>query len=167
MAHQATVTEIANLAPDVKQVRLMSPVFAQGAPARIGREAQAHVCRPVSFMQAVRALSDTILGPGRCTSEAFPADLDGRGGAFEVILARSGRRIAIRNGESLLDTLLAAGIAVDHSCKEGARGACVTGVLAGRPDHRDALLTPGARAAGRDICLCVSRTLDPALTLDL
>jgi len=118
-------------------------------------------------MQAIRAMSDTILGPGRCTSEAFGAAIDGRGHAFEVVVARSGRQFAVAAGESLLDALLGAGIAVDHSCREGTCGACVTGVLAGRPDHRDAFLTPDERAAGRDICLCVSRSLDRTLTLDL
>jgi hypothetical protein len=40
-------------------------------------------------------------------------------------------------------------------------------VLAGRPEHRDAVLDAAERAAGTSMMVCVSRSLDPVLELDL
>jgi vanillate O-demethylase ferredoxin subunit len=87
--------------------------------------------------------------------------------AFDLQLARSGQRLQVPVGTSILDVLLAAGIDVAHSCCDGVCGSCETRVLAGRPDHRDAvLLGPDAQAQDR-IMVCVSRCRDALLTLDL
>lgn len=87
--------------------------------------------------------------------------------AFELQLTRSGQRLQVPSGQSILDVLLAAGVDVAHSCRDGVCGSCETRVLAGRPDHRDAvLLGPDAQALDR-IMVCVSRCHDAVLTLDL
>ena len=46
-------------------------------------------------------------------------------------------------------------------------GTCVTPVLAGEPDHRDAVLSAQEKAANCSMCLCVSRAKSAALVLDL
>ena len=46
-------------------------------------------------------------------------------------------------------------------------GTCVTPVLAGEPEHRDAVLSPEVRAANTAMCLCVSRAKTDTVVLDL
>ncbi|WP_103565327.1 2Fe-2S iron-sulfur cluster-binding protein [Actinomadura rubteroloni] len=67
----------------------------------------------------------------------------------------------------MLHILQDAGIDVAYSCEEGICGTCETGILAGRPDHRDSVLTPDEQAGNRTMMICVSRSRTAALTLDL
>jgi hypothetical protein len=53
------------------------------------------------------------------------------------------------------------------SCREGVCGTCLTGVIAGTPDHRDAFLSTKERKAGDKIMICVSRAKSAQLVLDL
>jgi vanillate O-demethylase ferredoxin subunit len=53
------------------------------------------------------------------------------------------------------------------SCREGMCGACETRVLAGRPDHRDLVLSEADRAAGKTMMICCSGALDGEIELDL
>ena len=53
------------------------------------------------------------------------------------------------------------------SCRRGVCGTCETTVLAGRPDHRDALLDDDERDANDCMYVCVSRSRDERLVLDL
>ncbi|WP_258079448.1 2Fe-2S iron-sulfur cluster-binding protein, partial [Xanthomonas arboricola] len=46
-----------------------------------------------------------------------------------------------------------AGIEVPLSCEQGMCGACLTGVLAGTPDHRDSVLSDSEHAQNRQITL--------------
>ncbi|MGH6626529.1 MAG: flavin reductase family protein, partial [Burkholderiaceae bacterium] len=86
---------------------------------------------------------------------------------YTVELRRSGRIITVTPDKSLLDTLLAAGVEVDHSCCEGVCGSCETRVLAGEPDHRDSILSAKERAANKVMMVCVSGCKSDSLTLDL
>lgn len=84
--------------------------------------------------------------------------------AFELVLARSGRRLVVPAGSSALDVLDAAGVSLPNACRDGVCGSCETPVLSGRPLHRDAL-TDSDRT---DIVFpCVSRAHGPELVLDL
>jgi vanillate O-demethylase ferredoxin subunit len=89
------------------------------------------------------------------------------GGAFTLVLARSGRRLSVAAGESVLDALSGAGIAAVSSCRQGICGACEVPVLAGEPDHRDILLSEEERASGKSMLICCSRSRSPELVLDL
>jgi vanillate O-demethylase ferredoxin subunit len=86
---------------------------------------------------------------------------------FEVRLAKSGRTVIVPAGCSILEALTRAGVAVASSCGDGICGSCETRVLAGRPLHRDHVLTDSERARGDRMMVCVSRSLDAELTLDL
>lgn len=86
---------------------------------------------------------------------------------YNVELARSGRNITVTPEKSLLDTLLAAGVKVEHSCCEGVCGTCETAVLAGEPDHRDSVLSAKEQASNKVMMVCVSGCKSASLTLDL
>ncbi|MFF6809926.1 PDR/VanB family oxidoreductase [Streptomyces sp. NPDC012403] len=91
----------------------------------------------------------------------------GTGGAFEVVLARSGRTLTVPPDVSVLDAVRGAGVEVLYSCTEGTCGTCETDVLEGEPDHRDSVLTEEERAAGETMLICVSRCRGRRLVLDL
>lgn len=89
--------------------------------------------------------------------------------AFDVVLPRSGTRLTVEKGETILEALTRAGYHVRQSCKAGNCGSCETPLLSGEADHRDVLLTPSQRAENSRIMVCVSRckVRDTELQLDL
>lgn len=88
-------------------------------------------------------------------------------GAIVVHLAKSGITIQVPPHQTILEQLEAAGINVPNSCGDGICGTCETRVVAGRPLHRDHVLTATERERADRMMVCVSRSLDPELTLDL
>lgn len=86
---------------------------------------------------------------------------------FEIELSRTGAVLRVPAGQSVLEVVERAGVAVLSSCQEGTCGTCETTVLAGTPDHRDSVLTDQERAAGDVMMICVSRSRSPRLVLDL
>jgi ferredoxin-NADP reductase len=87
--------------------------------------------------------------------------------AFEVTLARTGCTLAVTRGTSILEAVRTVLPNVSSSCEEGVCSACETAVLAGIPDHRDAVLTPKEQVANDYMMICVSRSRSPRLVLDL
>jgi tetrachlorobenzoquinone reductase len=88
-------------------------------------------------------------------------------GGFVVELAKTKREVQIEPGETILDALNRAGLRTVSSCREGVCGSCETAVLAGTPDHRDAVLTDAERAEGKTMMICCSGSLSKRLILDL
>lgn len=137
-----------------------------------GLAADEHVycCGPASLMQAVR--DGTVDRPaGTVRFEWFTAPDDSAAeaddGEFTVTLKRDGRTFAVPAGTSILEVLEGHGLAIPFSCREGLCGTCRTTVLAGRPDHRDYVLSDEEREAGTAMMLCVSRAQSDDLVLDL
>jgi ferredoxin-NADP reductase len=87
--------------------------------------------------------------------------------SYTVELKRSGQVLNVRPGQSLLNTLQAAGIYCNTSCEEGICGSCETRVLDGIPDHRDSVLSPAEQATHKMMMVCVSGCKSPHLVLDL
>jgi ferredoxin-NADP reductase len=87
--------------------------------------------------------------------------------SYVAELRSSGRTFTVTPAKSLLQTLLDAGIDVDHSCQEGVCGTCETAVIAGVPDHRDSVLSANEKASGKVIMVCVSGCKSERLVLDL
>jgi len=102
----------------------------------------------------------------RFTAQEIEASDDARD-TYTVELRKSGKFIEVNNGQSLLDTLLAAGIRIESSCCEGICGTCETRVLAGEPDHRDSVLTAKERASNKSMMVCVSGCKSDTLVLDI
>ncbi|MFE2437852.1 PDR/VanB family oxidoreductase [Streptomyces sp. NPDC059409] len=126
-----------------------------------------YCCGPGPLLDAVEARCPA----GRLRVERFrpkeaavdaPAEEE-----FEVVLARSGRTVAVPPGVSVLDAVREAGVEVLYSCTEGTCGTCETEVVEGEPDHRDSVLTEEERAAGETMLVCVSRCRGRRLVLDL
>lgn len=137
-----------------------------------GRPRQTHFycCGPAPMLAAFEQAC-AALGYGNTHVERFspveqPATASAAG-ACTVELRRSGRRIEVPGGMSILDALLANGIRTEHSCREGVCGACETKVLAGDVEHRDSILTKQEQQANRSMMICVSRCKSMSLVLDL
>ncbi|MEI9923177.1 MAG: 2Fe-2S iron-sulfur cluster-binding protein [Bradyrhizobium sp.] len=154
-----------HLGLDGDAVRQLVTSLLELAPAN----AHVYTCGPGPFMQVVREVvasrPDQVLH-----LEYFTADTpvsNAEADSFQVKLARSGAVVQVRGNETIIEALRAAGIEIETSCEQGVCGTCLTAVLAGRPDHRDLMLTEEEQRAGNQMLLCVSRSLDPELVLDL
>ena len=88
-------------------------------------------------------------------------------GGYLLELSRSGKSIAVKEGETMLDALLSAGVNVGFACAEGICGSCEVKVLDGVPDHRDHFLSDEEKAANGSIMVCCSGAKTPKLVLDL
>ena len=95
------------------------------------------------------------------------ADAPALNGGFEVVLSRSGRRIPVPAGKTILDALLDANISVPYACSNGVCGTCLTRVVSGEVDHRDLFLSDEEKAHGQSIMVCCSGSKSPVLELDL
>ncbi|MCO5400219.1 PDR/VanB family oxidoreductase [Ralstonia soli] len=129
-----------------------------------------YMCGPRRFTDVINDVTAGIWPPEAIHVEYFGADVaatSAPGHAFEVKLERSKRTIPVSAECSIADALCAHGISVATSCREGVCGTCLTGLLAGTPDHRDAFLSDKERKAGDRIMICVSRAKSKQLVLDI
>lgn len=130
-------------------------------------DAHLYCCGPASMLQDF-AHATAGRDPARVHVERFEAAAPPPdAGSFTLQLARSGRCVTVGPQQSVLDAVLAAGIAVDHSCLQGICGSCAVRVLDGTPDHRDEVLTDEERAGNASMMICCSRSLSERLVLDL
>lgn len=88
-------------------------------------------------------------------------------GGFSVVLARSGIRIDVPKGRTILAALLEEGIDPPHSCREGICGTCEVAVLQGIPDHRDLVLSRAQQESNRSMLICCSGSRTEEITIDL
>jgi vanillate O-demethylase ferredoxin subunit len=86
---------------------------------------------------------------------------------FVVELARSGREIRVRPGDSILGALRDAGIDAAYSCEEGVCGACEVRLLAGIADHRDFFKSPEDHVRDGTVIICQAGCRSDRLVLDL
>ncbi|MCX5257018.1 PDR/VanB family oxidoreductase [Streptomyces canus] len=130
-----------------------------------------YVCGPGGFMDFVISSARGAGWPAEAIHKERFAPVEDTaahtaGASFRVRLAKSGGEYEVKDGESVLDVLLAGGIDAPYSCRQGICGECIVRVLAGEPDHRDDILTDRERADGM-FTTCSSRALSPILELDL
>ncbi len=164
--------ELAGL-PFATAVRVQVPGRAFSVESAVGRwagDAAMFVCGPAAFMDMVGAEAATLEWPiDALHRESFTAGVidltDSR--PFEVVLGRSGRSFHIPAERQILDVLAEHDVDVPWSCSQGVCGTCITPVLDGEVEHRDAVLSPEVRASNCAMCLCVSRAKGDRLVLDL
>lgn len=145
---------------DVKRVLAQAP-----------RHTHLYVCGPAGFMDHVlqharaQGWDESRLHCERFAAAPVPAQAGDA--PFLVRVASTGLTCEVPPGRTVLEVLLAHGVALPYSCEAGVCGTCLTRVIDGVPDHRDSYLTDDERAANREFTPCCSRALSPLLVLDL
>jgi ferredoxin-NADP reductase len=127
-----------------------------------------YTCGPEPLLGAVEHLC-AAWPPGSLHVERFTPKQSVRQPdvPFEIELKQSGLTLAVPADRSVLEVVEQAGVSPMSSCTEGTCGSCETPVIDGRPDHRDSVLSEEERAEGASMMICVSRSLDDRLILDL
>lgn len=131
---------------------------------------QLYVCGPGGFIDYVIATAQRLGWPeDQLHREYFAGathdtSLDG---SFEVVLASSGQAYSVPPELSIVQALAAHGVEIEVSCEQGVCGTCITRVLDGVPDHRDAYFSDAEKRANNQCTPCCSRALSPRLVLDL
>ncbi len=128
-----------------------------------------YCCGPERLITAVEKLyADT--GTGTLHVERFTSNDPGdvlSTGEFEVEAVRSGVVVTVSPDTTVLDALRSVGVDVLSACTEGLCGTCEVGVLEGKPEHRDSILTEQERERSDTMFVCVSRCLSRRLVLDV
>lgn len=143
------------------------PVAALIADAAPGTHV--YVCGPRPMIEATRAAwAARALPDAQFHTELFDAPQAEAGDQpFEVELASTGQVFTVPPGKTIIEVLESGGVDLVYDCQRGDCGICQTGVLDGIPDHRDVVLSPAEREAGKLIHICVSRAKSARLKLDL
>jgi vanillate O-demethylase ferredoxin subunit len=87
--------------------------------------------------------------------------------AFDVKIASSGQVFHIPAGKTIVAALAERGVQIPTSCEQGVCGTCITRVIEGEPEHRDAYLTKQEHARNDQLTPCCSRARSAMLVLDL
>ncbi len=156
------------LAPsEIAQLKI-GEIVSQAKPG-----AQIYACGPNRMLDELAAFcgerQDVALRIERFSaSTSAPAvNVDASEKPFEVVMKRSGRRVVIPPGSTILTELLQIDPSVPHSCCQGFCGACETKVIEGVVDHRDTLLTEEERQKKNTMMICCSRARSDVLVLDI
>ena len=83
---------------------------------------------------------------------------------FGVVLAKSGDRLEVPVGLSILEVMRSRGHDAPSSCESGTCGTCRTRLVSGEADHRDLVLMDDEKAT--QIMICVSRARSPEIVID-
>lgn len=138
-------------------------VIAAAAPG-----SHLYVCGPAGFMDSVIGEAGRLgLAAHQIHKEYFQIKTDSGGQAFDVVAQKSGQRVRVQDGQSIVDALAGVGIKITVSCEQGVCGTCLCNVVEGIPDHRDVYLTEEEKADNDQILLCCSRSKSDTLVLDL
>lgn len=86
---------------------------------------------------------------------------------FQVKIFSSGKLFDIPADRSIVSVLGENGVEIPVSCEQGVCGTCVTRVLEGVPDHRDAFFSDVEKEKNDQLTPCCSRARTPVLILDL
>jgi vanillate O-demethylase ferredoxin subunit len=142
------------------------PLYLSARPA----DTVAYVCGPKGFIEtSLRHTEVAGWDASTVRVERFevsaPVELSGR--AFMVVAHSTGEELPVGDDETIAEVLERAGYQVFLSCEQGICGSCITGVLAGVPDHRDEVQSTAEHGANTQINICCSRSLTPVLELDI
>lgn len=173
--HAALLEELGRLAQTAqKRIRLNFDQEAGGhmldLPAIVGSapaEAHFYCCGPEGMLAAFKRA--TAGRPAGCVHVEYFSNAGEKAGAggFSVRLVRTGQTFQVRPGQTILQTLLDAGVDIPHSCLEGICGSCEVRVLEGQPDHRDLVLSVEEQQRNTRMMICCSGSRSDTLVLDL
>ncbi len=143
----------------------LADVIAQPKPGT-----HLYVCGPTGFIDYVINAAREIGWPhDQLHLEYFAAAEQDTAGdtSFQVKVSSTGQIFTVAPGSTITKVLEEHGVFIPVSCEEGVCGTCLTGVLEGRPDHRDLYLTDEERAKNDQFTPCCSRSKSAMLVLDL
>lgn len=138
-----------------------------GKPAK---EVHVYVCGPTGFMEWVLGAAKKLRWPDAQVHREYfaaPVSADAAAGEFDVQVSSTGETFRIPADKSITTVLKEHGIDIPVSCEQGVCGTCLTRVLEGEVDHRDAYLTDKERAANDQMMPCCSRAKSNKLVLDI
>ncbi|MBT3989287.1 MAG: cupin domain-containing protein [Rhodospirillaceae bacterium] len=127
-----------------------------------------YICGPGGLINAARDKS--LHWPaGTVHFEVFAntateADDENDNVAFDIELSQSNLKLTVPKDKSILQVLRSNGKELNFSCEEGYCGSCAVGLLSGKADHRDVVLSEEDRKT--KIQACVARAM-PGETLVL
>ena len=141
----------------------------RGAIAAAPRDAHLYCCGPGPMLDAFQQAAHQAGWPeARVHVEHFSAEpIAPSDKAFDLLLAKSGKSFCVQKGQTIVEVLRDAGIAVEVSCEQGICGACETRIVSGTADHKDMILSDAEKAAGQTMMICCSGALSDTLVLDL
>ena len=143
----------------------LDAALADPAPDR-----RVYVCGPSGFMRFVtEGAAARGWSPDQVRKEHFAADPASAGDdhPFDLVIASTGQVVPVAADQTAAQALEAAGLFVPLSCEQGVCGTCLTGVIDGEIDHRDAFQTDDEKAAGATFTPCCSRARGTRLVIDL
>jgi vanillate O-demethylase ferredoxin subunit len=139
----------------------------EGAPAA----SRVYLCGPTGFMEAVmqeaRAHGVSADRIHREQFESAEADTGTDDRPFDLLIRSTGQVVPVARGVTAVAALAQAGIDIVVSCEQGLCGSCVTRIVDGTPEHRDAFMLPEEHARNDCFTPCCSRALSARLVLDL
>jgi ferredoxin-NADP reductase len=128
----------------------------------------AYACGPTAVLELFTQIASRAgWPPVRLHIEHFQAPELEPGRPFTAVLRRSGARLSVPSGTSLLEAALRAGVEVPNMCRQGVCGQCLISVADGRVEHRDLVLDELDKQTHTSMLACVSRAADSLLELDL
>ncbi|MBY5969637.1 PDR/VanB family oxidoreductase [Halomonas denitrificans] len=84
---------------------------------------------------------------------------------FQVELTESGMTLEVPPDKTILEVMIAAGLDPLYDCNRGECGVCAVDVIDGTPEHRDYCLSEEDHESNSSMCICVSRSTTPSLSL--
>lgn len=136
---------------------------------RLPSDGELYMCGPLGLMEAVRQAWEAAGRPrAKLRYETFGSSGSHRAEAFTVKVPRLGAEVVVRENESMLDALEAAGVEVVFECRRGECGLCAVDIVEaeGVVDHRDVFLSARQHRENRQMCACVSRVAGGCVTID-
>ena len=136
--------------------------------AGLADDAHVYVCGPKPLIDAViDGAKKAGIADARVHFEQFAA-APASGGAFTLVLGRSGRELQVEEGMTIIQAIENVKAAtVDCLCREGVCGTCETRILEGEVEHFDQYLSDEEKASQQTLMLCVSRARGERLVIDL
>lgn len=136
-----------------------------------------YICGPGGLITAARAAAShwpegTVhfeLFTSTVTDEERAAHIEEVGGdfEFEIELAQRGVTLTVPADKSILDVLWDNGVEVIYACEDGYCGSCTTGLISGKVDHRDEVLTEAEHDSKIQVCVSRAAPGEKKLVLDL
>jgi vanillate O-demethylase ferredoxin subunit len=128
-----------------------------------------YVCGPKPMIDTVIAAAAALgWAPDLVRFELFGADPASAAlSGYEVVLELTGKTLAVRPGQTLLDVLIDQDVDLPYDCRAGFCGLCQVKVIDGDVAHHDTCLTDDDRNRRRLMQPCVSHATSSRLVLDL